>query len=244
MRGVIVAVIVLLASVGRVIAADMPVPQTVPVPPPFYYPAYYNWSGVYLGINGGYGFGQSQWTNAGISTGNFKTNGFLAGGTIGLNYQVNSFVLGFEGDIDWSGVQGTTACTGLSAGLATPLSAGTTCQTKSLWLGTGRARVGYAFDRLLVFGTAGAAFSGLQGVLNQPGLTTAIFTLPPQLGWTAGAGLEYAFTEAISAKVDYLYVNLGTLACPTPTFCGPFAAHSLSFSENLIRAGVNYRFNW
>jgi outer membrane immunogenic protein len=236
MKPIIFAVVAFLAGVGRVMAADMP--QAAPVPPPVYFPAYYNWSGIYLGVNGGYGFGQSNWTNAGVSTGSFNTNGFLVGGTLGANYQTGPYLVGFEGDIDWSSVQGSSsaaACVALGA------AAGTTCQTKSPWLGTARARVGYAFDRLLVFGTGGAAFSGLQAILNPGG---SISPGPSQLGWTAGAGVEYAFTDAVSAKVEYLFVNLGTVACPTATGCGPFASHSFSFSENLVRAGVNYRFSW
>jgi outer membrane immunogenic protein len=242
MKRIIVAVVALLAGVGRVMAADMPLPQAAPVPPPVYYPAYYNWSGIYLGLNGGYGFGQSQWSVAGVSSGNFNTNGFLVGGTLGANYQWGSYLVGFEGDIDWSNVQGSSsaaACAAVVVGAG--IAAGTTCQSQSSWLGTARARVGYAFDRLLVFGTGGAAFSDLQPALNPGG----IFVKPPwQLGWTAGAGLEYAFTDAISAKVEYLFVDLGTVACPTQTGCGPFALHSFTFSENLVRVGVNYRFSW
>jgi outer membrane immunogenic protein len=241
MKPIIIVVIALLASVSRVMAADMPVPQAAPVPPPTYFPAYYNWTGVYLGANGGYGFGQSRWSVAGVSSGNFSTNGFLAGGTLGVNYQTGPYLVGFESDIDWSNVQGnTSAATCAALGAA----AGATCQTKSTWLGTARARVGYAFDRLLVFGSGGAAFGGLTPSLNPGGV---VFSPTPQLGWTAGAGVEYAFTDAISAKVEYLFVNLGTVACPvnaTLTGCGPFTSHSFSFSENLVRAGVNYRFGW
>jgi outer membrane immunogenic protein len=239
MKPIIVVVVALLASASRVMAADLPVPQA-PVPPPTYFPAYYNWTGVYLGANGGYGFGQNRWSVAGLSSGNFNTNGFLAGGTLGANYQTGPYLVGFEGDIDWSNVQGNTSAATCAA-LGAP--AGTTCQTKSTWLGTARARVGYAFDRLLVFGSGGAAFGGLQPVLNPGGV---VFSPTPQLGWTAGAGVEYAFTDAISAKVEYLFVNLGTVACPTTAAvgCGAFTSHSFSFSENLVRAGVNYRFGW
>ena len=240
MKPIIVVVVALLASASRVMAADLPVPQA-PVPPPTYFPAYYNWTGVYLGANGGYGFGQNRWSVAGLSSGNFNTNGFLAGGTLGANYQTGPYLVGFEGDIDWSNVQGNTSAATCAA-LGAP--AGTTCQTKSTWLGTARARVGYAFDRLLVFGSGGAAFGGLQPVLNPGGV---VFSPTPQLGWTAGAGVEYAFTDAISAKVEYLFVNLGTVACPvstTLTGCGPFTSHSFTFSENLVRAGVNYKFGW
>ena len=156
MKSIIVAVVALLAGVSRVMAADLPVPQA-PVPPPTYFPAYYNWTGIYLGANGGYGFGQSRWSVAGVSSGNFSTNGFLAGGTLGANYQTGPYLVGFEGDIDWSNVQGNTSAATCAA-LGAP---GATCQTKSTWLGTARARVGYAFDRLLVFGSGGAAFGGL-----------------------------------------------------------------------------------
>lgn len=68
------------------------------------------------------------------------------------------------------------------------------------------------------------------------------------LGWTAGAGIEYAFNDAISAKVEYLYVNLGRLGCPAGTLCSidnpTLADGSTSFTEHLIRAGVNYKFTW
>jgi outer membrane immunogenic protein len=244
MRVIVVAVLALLAGLGCAVAADMPVPQAAPVPPPTYYPAYYNWSGVYLGVNGGYGFGQSQCSVDGVSTGNFNIKGFLVGGTLGVNYQTGSYLVGFESDFDWSGVQGsssTAACVAAGAAGVPPLAAGTTCQTKSTWLGTARARVGYAFDRLLLFGTGGAAFSNLQPVLNPGGV---ISQPPAQLGWTAGAGVEYAFTDAISTKIEYLFVNLGTVTCPTATGCGPFGAHSFTFTENVVRAGVNYRFSW
>jgi outer membrane immunogenic protein len=238
MKRIIVAIVALLACVSRVMAADMPVPQGAPVPPPTYFPAYFNWSGIYLGVNGGYGFGQSQWSVAGVSSGNFNTNGFVVGGTLGANYQTGSYVIGFEGDIDWSNVQGSTS---IATCVAFGAPAGTACQSQSTWLGTARARVGYAFDRLLVFGTGGAAFSGLQPVLNPGG---KLNNAPSQLGWTAGAGVEYAFTDAISAKVEYLYANLGTVACPTATGCGTFTFHSFTFTESLVRAGVNYRFSW
>ena len=89
MKPIFVAVVALLASVGRVMAADIarcPRAETVPANPCFF-STYYNWSGIYLGVNGGYGFGQSNWTSAGVSTGNFNTNGFLVGGTLGANYR-------------------------------------------------------------------------------------------------------------------------------------------------------------
>ena len=238
MKPIIVAVVALLAGVGRVMAADMPVPQAAPVPPPVYFPTYYNWSGIYLGVNGGYGFGQSNWTNAGVSTGNFNINGFLVGGTLGANYQTGSYLVGFEGDIDWSSVQGTVPSP--PALPSEPLPAQ---PAKPRAPGWALRALGWVMHSIVSSFSAPAAraFSGLQAFLNPGG---SISAGPSQLGWTAGAGVEYAFTDAVSAKVEYLFVNLGTVACPTSTGCGPFASHSFSFSENLVRAGVNYRFSW
>ena len=248
MKALAFALVLSLSLLGaeRARAADMPLPQGAPVPPPIYRPAFYDWSGVYVGVNTGYGFGQSAWTDNGATTGNFNTNAFLIGGTLGANYQTGPYIVGFEGDIDWTNLNGTSSsagCVGISNG---GLAAGTTCTTKQDWLGTARARIGYAFDRVFIFGTAGAAFGNERGVVNPPGTSVSI---PPQIGWTVGGGVEYAFTEAISAKVDYLFVQLGTSACPTVVGCTSFApataAHgTLSLYENLVRAGVNYRFNW
>jgi outer membrane immunogenic protein len=246
-KSIIVAVVALLTAVGCASAADMPVPQAAPVPPPTYYPAYYNWSGVYLGINGGYGFGQAKWVDTNGSTGNFNTNAFLLGGTLGANYQTGPYLVGFEGDFDWSTLSGSAPCSSLAVGV---LLAGATCQTKNDWLGTARVRIGYAFDRVLVFGTAGAAFGNERAIVNAPTGSVA-FSIPPQLGWTVGGGVEYAFTEAISAKVEYLFVDLGTASCPVAAGCLPplvtvFGAEPTShlLSESIVRAGANYRFNW
>ncbi len=246
----LVAGVLLLAGVAGAAAADMPVPQAAPVPPPIYRPGFFDWSGVYVGVNAGYGFGQSAWTDFGATTGNFNTNAFLIGGTLGANYQTGPYIVGFEGDIDWTNLSGTSSsasCVGISNGGLNP---GSTCTTKQNWLGTARARIGYAFDRVFVFGTAGAAFGNERAVLNPSGTSLSI---PPQLGWTVGGGVEYAVTEAISVKADYLFVQLGTASCPTAIGCSTVllpppnntTSHgTISLYENLVRAGVNYRFNW
>ena len=92
---------------GQALAADLSTPT--PLPGVKYFPtAAYNWGGGYFGLNGGYGFGQSEWTLAGVSTGSFNVNGFLFGGTLGANFQTGRLVLGLEGDFDWSGITGST----------------------------------------------------------------------------------------------------------------------------------------
>lgn len=130
-------------------------------------------------------------------------NGALVGGTLGYNMQFGSVVFGIETDLDWSNLKGstTTNC---------PLG----CETKNSWLGTARGRIGYAFDRFLPYFTGGAAFGNIQAMAT--GLTAATET---RVGWALGGGIEYAFLSNWSAKVEYIYVDLGTMACPAAN-CG------------------------
>jgi outer membrane immunogenic protein len=179
-------------------------------------------SGIYLGINGGYGFGTSDWTGPGLSASN-KPDGFLAGGTIGGNYQMGSFVLGVEGDFDYAPLSGSFSCP-----------PGGTCTTSTDWLGTARVRAGWAWDRILFYGTGGGAFTDIKAATTLTNTTT-------EVGWTAGAGMEAALTPNWSAKIEYLYVDFGNTACGTP--CGS-SGDNLNLTENVIRAGINYRFGW
>jgi outer membrane immunogenic protein len=236
MKRILIVGALALAAGGQALAADLPQPAPQPPrAPATYVPAqapYFSWTGIYVGINGGYGFGQSNWTApVGASTGNFGTSGFLVGGTLGGNYQMGSFVIGLEGDGDWNNANGTTFSS-CPAG----------CTTQSTWLATVRGRAGYAWDRVLLYGTGGAAFGNVQA-----GAGAFPFASGTQTGWTAGAGVEWAFTPNWTAKVEYLFVNLGNLPCPS-TSCGiPFGApagtpSTVSFTENIVRAGVNYKF--
>jgi outer membrane immunogenic protein len=190
--------------------------------PAYVAPAAANWTGFYLGINGGYGFGSSDWDDPAIS---LDPSGGLAGATLGYNWQTGSWVWGLEGDIDWADIKGDTAC-----GIGT-------CETKAEWLGTARLRVGYAgWNNWLPYFTGGAAFAGLKADNSLSG-TTASKT---QLGWTAGVGVEYAFRSNWSAKIEYLYADLGSFDCSTA--CSLVTPDNVSFKVNLIRAGINYRF--
>lgn len=185
---------------------------------------YYSWNGFYLGINGGYGFGTSNWTDniAGVGTGDFNVNGALVGGTIGYNMQLGSAVLGLEADAAWSNIKGSAVC-------------GTTCSVTNNWLGTGRARIGYAFDRFLPYLTGGVAFGGLDGTVA--GFGTFSNT---QVGWTGGGGLEFAFTGNWTGKVEYLYVDLGNASCNAA--CSGGNPLDVAFTTSLIRGGINYKF--
>jgi outer membrane immunogenic protein len=244
---------VLCAAIGLcapAFAADLP-PAAAPRAPAVYVPPVlpvYNWSGIYLGINGGYGFGSSEWTDplnlAGTSSGSFNTNGGLVGGTLGVNFQTGGFVFGVEGDWDWQGLQGTSNspfCGAIFTSATAPISAGLDCETKSDWMATFRARAGYAADRVLFYATGGGAAGNVQVGLNtQPLQSTTEF------GWTAGAGIEWAFADNWTAKVEYLFVDLGNTTCNTPANCGfdlVAANDSIKFTESMIRAGINFKFN-
>ncbi len=234
MMRILTAVTLALAAATPALAADLPPPMApAPRAPSTYVPMaepVFSWTGIYFGINGGYGFGQSNWTAPGTpSTGNFDASGFLVGGTLGANYQMGAFVLGVEGDVDWSNIDGTVTC-----------GFGYTCETQSDWLGTARARAGYAWNRILFYGTGGAAFGNIQA-----GCCGLSYTSATQIGWTAGAGIEAAFAPNWTAKIEYLYVDLGNMSCGTLS-CGTVngASTSVSLTENLVRAGVNYKFSW
>jgi outer membrane immunogenic protein len=199
-----------------------------------------NWTGLYLGVNGGFTFGGSDWTDSvtGASSNVFTTSGFVFGGTLGANYQAGSWVFGVEADGDWADSSGfgtftTTSTTSLCAG---------GCLTKNTWLATARGRAGYAFDRLLVYGTGGAAFGNVQANFSNDTVSSAT-----KAGWTAGAGVEVAVAPHWSAKAEYLFVNLGNGSCTTD--CAIVNANgpplipnvAVKFNESIFRAGINYR---
>ena len=202
------------AMVAPAMAADMPAPYKAPI-----VAAPWNWTGFYVGINGGYGWGTSNWTAGAATTGDFNTSGAMVGGTVGYNMQMGQVVFGFEGDAGGSWMTGTdsTSC----------------CQTQNDWLGTARVRLGYAMDRVMPYITGGGAMGDVK-MTSPLGSQTAT-----RFGWTAGAGLEFAFTGAWSAKIEYLYADLGSASCDATT-CG--AATDVSFTANIARVGVNYHF--
>ncbi len=221
MKRVFLASMMLMALTGAAAAADLPPGPAPYYKAPMYAPPGYNWTGFYLGVNGGGGFGRSSWD----STGGFDLTGALAGGTIGYNYQYGRAVIGAEGDVDWSGMKGSTTTTGCAAGF----------QTSYSWLSTVRGRLGYAADRFLPYVTGGAAFGDIQA--SRPGFAGST---TPNVGWTVGAGIEFAIAGNWTAKAEYLYVDLGNFNCSLG--CGPAAVNHVSFSDNILRGGFNYRF--
>jgi outer membrane immunogenic protein len=218
-----VSALAVLSAVGAANAADLARRQ-MPVKAPMYTAPVYNWTGFYAGINGGGAWGTSNWSNA-LGASSFNANGALIGGTAGYNWQMGSAVFGVEGDIDWSSIKGSGPTTCVVGG----------CETKNNWLGTFRGRLGYAFDRVLPYVTGGLAVGDIKA---NTALGSASET---RAGWTAGAGVEAAITGPLTAKIEYLYADLGSMNCAT-TVCGGAAATNVNYHANIVRAGLNYHF--
>lgn len=221
-RALLVGVALSVLGAVHVMAADLPNRRVAPAPA-YIPPPVFSWTGFYAGVNGGGVFG--DFTKGGKNAFGSPSGG-LVGATAGYNQQYGNIVVGVEGDIDWADASNKKTLTG-------PVY--TKGQLEAL--GTVRGRLGYAIDRVLLFGTAGYAGgevkTSLTDVPNGLGFSDSSY----RNGWVAGAGVEYAFTNNISAKAEYLYSQLESktlFSAPDTTKAG--------INISTVRAGVNYKF--
>jgi outer membrane immunogenic protein len=254
---------------GTALAADLPV--TPPPPPPIF-----TWSGLYVGAYGG---GEVTHTSYNTLVGpplsafshltpadiasvdaagsqSLNKGGFTMGGELGYNWQIGMFVLGFEGDI--GGVTGGTNTakaglingTGSGPGVFFPFAIS---QRDSNGLfGTARGRLGIAFDRFLVYGTGGLAYtSGHYLFSYSDGLfpATGSASTANKIGYAVGGGVEYALTNNVSVKGEFLYSQFGKVSASglivnqfNPSFTNTFTT-SARVQEYTARVGLNYRFS-
>jgi outer membrane immunogenic protein len=219
------------------------------VPPRRDVPAAPSWSGCYLGIEGGGAWGSSQHV-AGIAhnsvvglpiTNPFGVNGGMFGGTAGCSAQISSLVIGAENDISWTDLRG-------SGPDIPPFGAGSVSTSDQKWMDTLRGRVGFAWDRFLVYGTAGAAFAR-EGVKVCVAAGICVTDAQTRTGWAAGAGGEWAAWSfaggALSLKVEYLHADFGTglfLSPPAVVARALFDGREVKFSDDIVRGGINLRF--
>jgi outer membrane immunogenic protein len=222
---VFASVACLLATVTTAHAADLAVPRApAPAVP-------YTWSGLYIGLNAGYSGGTLAETLSGAAAGSGSASipGAVGGFQVGANYQMNALVLGFEADFD-----GAAATKSINVG------GGLAANTAQIpWFGTFRARAGFAFDRMLLYATAGGAATQLRSSVNITGIGTSSTTFTHS-GWTAGGGLEAAISNDLSARVEYLYVDTGNFSV-AEVGGPPPASASGHLKDSLVRAGLNYR---
>jgi len=214
-------------------AADLPIAPYPPPAAPAVVRQVYNWTGIYVGVNGGYGWGNQDPFN--IITDRFDSfstdlSGGAIGGTLGAQIQSGHVVMGLEADLDWANIKGSTVTSPTIGGTALALVNAT---TNIDWESSVRARVGYAADNWLFYATGGLALLGAKTSLTAisggtcGSIIVGCSATNRQAGLVLGGGLEYGFTESISAKLEYLYIT----------------AASLEVSRHgEIRAGLNYRF--
>jgi outer membrane immunogenic protein len=247
MKRLLLGSIFIVASATSSLAADLD--NFTPEPAPQLADRF-DWSGFYVGGNAGYARADVKITEATLTSnpgyqsyaddfnGNATSDGALLGGQIGYNHQFeNNVVFGIEADAMWSGMSG-----GYSGGDIADV------DIDIEWVTTARLRLGYAFDRLLVYGTGGMFVAGAKAHLYSDRNTTSATARTTHVSWTVGAGAEYAFNQNWSLKAEYLYLDapsknyhfegiIDELGSSTQIINAQGGAHA-----NYVRAGLNYRF--
>jgi outer membrane immunogenic protein len=198
---------------GPALGADLGTKGPLKAPPPL--APVFSWTGFYVGGHGGYGWSDSQGTSM---------SGGFGGGQVGYNYQMNNFVWGIEGDIAGADISQTETFGRVSA------------TVKFDTLASLRGRFGIAYGNALFYGTAGGGWGNFKASASMDGFSASASTWLS--GWTAGAGVEYAFMPNWSGKVEYLHYGFGS---ETFGFLG-VPITSGDFGVDTIKAGINYRF--
>lgn len=212
---------------GTASAADIARPVPYKAPPAGVLPAQYDWTGFYVGGHVGYGWAEKSWQDSfGLFDISHEANGFLGGGQAGFNYQIGQFVLGVEGDWSWSGM--STSSTSLAS----------TFNTDVDWTATVTGRAGLAFDRWLVYGKGGVAWARDRFSTNFYTFPAAPEIADTRLGWTVGAGVEYAFAPQWSAKLEYNFMDFGTAQYSF----APGTSTSIDQQIHAVKFGINYKF--
>jgi outer membrane immunogenic protein len=273
MKKLLLSTVAFAGLTAGALAADLPSRRAAPAP--YVAVPVFTWTGFYVGVNAGYGFDVGQTTQGpytigggvGVSpagalpAGSVVTpgtqggrDGFVGGGQIGYNYQIGSFVVGVEADIQYADLVSNRSAVYAFAPAPAGFAAAGGNRAGIEWFGTVRGRLGYAFDRALVYGTGGFAYGDGPDDCNTVGAFGRAARCGGgdiRTGWAAGGGVEYAFTPNMTGKIEALYVNLdrtnasrfiGTAGgvAATPVFVTGQRARDEEFV--VVRAGLNYKF--
>ncbi|CAN5520689.1 porin family protein [soil metagenome] len=252
-----------IAALGAASAGAADLPSRVLTKAPAVTDASYNWGGWYVGGNAGGAWGRSDTSSAFVNgtapianqlaaasaaSPSLKPDGFTGGGQVGYNHQVDRWLFGVEADVSYLGLrQSRTTTSPFPVGLG---SFNTTSSVTTDWLATLRPRVGYAVDRTLFYATGGLALTEMKyngAIVDTTGANEAASLTKTVAGWTAGAGVEHAFTNNWSAKVEYLYADFGKQSVTSPVLAGqtPTAVlvnRDVDLKTNTLRGGLNYHF--
>jgi outer membrane immunogenic protein len=227
-----------------------------------------NWSGLYIGGNVGYGWGNNSTDFAFLpspvefegdnnTTLGARSSGVIGGAQLGYNWQIGSLVTGLEADIQGSGIKGSARATPTFVGTAIPDPISVlSSEPKLSWFGTVRGRLGVTVTPdLLLYGTGGLAYGRVDASANWFSSDGSFQAQAPasvskiKVGWTAGAGAEWMFARNWSAKLEYLYIDLGSASAigdvtVNQILLPPGAlGYTWHTRENIARVGVNYHFN-
>lgn len=264
MKSIMMGGVAVLAGIGiasTAVAADLPARRGF-VPAPVTMAPAFMWTGFYGGVNAGYNFNNNKASTIGtagfvglgaVVPGSLRSgkDGFIGGAQIGYNYQMGSLVLGAEADLQYVDGKRSSSFTAATGGALGNLT--TTAGSELNYLGTVRARLGLvASDRLMIYATGGLAY-------GNPNNTAAVFgsgngaiwggeSNSTRFGYTVGAGAEYALTNNWTAKLEYLYYDLGNRTVTAGPLNAAATATGVSYQArfqntgSIVRAGVNYKF--
>ena len=246
MKRLVLAVVLSVGAGSAALAADLPPPMAPPPrAPATYVPApipYYNWSGFYIGGNvGGVFSGLSASDTLRSNFTSTTSQSFLGGGQVGVNWEFGpGVVIGAEADFDWLPNTKNTI-TATAPGGATAVTA-----INNRWLTLVDARLGYAWDRFMVYGKGGGAFAGVSNSNGTVNGTNVNISGPGSVsGWTVGVGVEYAFWGNWSVKAEYDFVRLSSATYTVPATAAAFAGDTISSNNrqlNMFMVGLNYKF--
>ena len=226
-------------------AADLPTRMPVkaaPAPLPALLPAF--WSGCYLGGHLGWGWGSKTFADTpngvladfllGQSSVDVDTDGFLGGGQIGCDYQfATSWVIGLEGNFSWANIKGSSS---------PPAFIGTeTFDAKTNWLASVTGRLGYGWDRWLLYAKGGVAWANDKyNITNYLGTWA---TSETRTGWTVGGGLEWAFANNWSAKLEYQFYDFGNRDLTFASAGFGNEVENVKQQIQTVKLGLNFRFH-
>jgi outer membrane immunogenic protein len=199
--------------------------------PNSYYPGFVNWSGFYVGLNFGGGWGNDSYTNPFDGLAVDPRPAFFGGGAqMGTNWQMDAFVLGWETDFDFLALRSSVTD---AAGQTERI------ESQLLWTITGRA--GYAINQMLLFVKGGAAIVDEQNKIFGPGGINAGTGRVIQIGWTAGGGIEYGLSHNWSVRLEYDFIDLPADDRTAKGTLGRGTVHA-DYTLNRLSGAVNYRF--
>jgi outer membrane immunogenic protein len=213
--------------------------EVIPVEPGF------TWTGAYIGLHVGGAWGDKDWAfTDGLggpiippTTTSHSVTGFIGGAQVGYNWQFDRVVAGAEAEISWANIDGDSICPNPEA----------VCSTEIRWIGSATARLGMAMNRFLIYGKGGVAFaddSYFATFFTDPLFVDDSSAGGTRVGWTIGAGGEYAINDKWSAKLEYMFADFGS---DTEDFTfnvdGIFASTAdIEQQLHTVKFGINYHF--